>query len=308
MASYYVSWDTGNDGNAGTSAGSPFKTVDKGLSVLATSDTLYIAASTTAYTWTNRTIPAGVSIIGSVKPNPVNGSYVKISAAGASVYWYFLGSYTLQNLWLDNVINTASSGIIYLNRSATGVIVANYTDCIISNLAGASSTGGRGGILNGGTSVGAYTATSITFNITNCLFKNIESYNSASAGCLFVQNSGTAFTFNLNGCTWYQGTPTLTALDAIVGDYSADLSTVNINNMALVNDSGTNLAIHGAYNAASMIAWFDFTMQGSTYTNITTTNGTITNSTNADAQFIDPASNDFRLKPTSPAIDRGIVI
>ena len=53
---------------------------------------------------------------------------------------------------------------------------------------------------------------------------------------------------------------------------------------------------------------YDFTMQGSTYTNITTTNGTITNSTNADAQFIDPASNDFRLKPTSPAIDRGIVI
>lgn len=308
MASYYVSWDTGNDGNAGTSAGSPFKTVDKGLSVLATNDTLYIAASTTAYTWTNRTIPAGVSIIGSVKPNPVNGSYVKISAAGASVYWYFLGSYTLQNLWLDNVINTAYTGIIYLNRSATGVIVANYTDCIISNLAGASSTAGRGGILNGGGSVSSYTATSITFNITNCLFKNIESYNSASAGCLFVQNSGTAFTFNLNGCTWYQGTPTLTALDAIVGDYSVDLSTVNINNMALVNDSGTNLAIHGAYGATSMSAWYDFTMQGSTYTNITTTNGTITNSTNADAQFIDPASNDFRLKPTSPAIDRGIII
>lgn len=304
---YYVSWDTGNDGNVGSQA-SPFKTVDKGLSVLATNDTLYIEASTTAYIWTSRTIPAGVSIIGDVKPNPVSNNYVKISGAGADVYWLFLGSYTLQNLWLDDVKDTNTSGIIYFNRTATGVIVANYTDCIISNLAGASSSAGRGGILNGGTSVGAYTATSITFNMTNCLFKNIESYGSASAGCLFVQNSGTAFTFNLNGCTWYQGTPTLTALDAIMGDYFVDLSTVNINNMALVNGSGTNLAIHGAYSGASMNAWYDFTMQGSTYTNITTTNGTISNSTNADAQFIDPASNDFRLKPTSPAIDRGIVI
>lgn len=304
---YYVSWDTGSDSNAGSQA-SPFKTVDKGLSVLATNDTLYIEASTTAYTWTSRTIPAGVSIIGDVKPNPVSNNYVKISGAGADVYWLCSGSYTLQNLWLDDVKDTSTSGIIYFNRTVTGVIVANYTDCIISNLAGASSTAGRGGILNGGTSVGAYTATSITFNMTNCLFKNIESYSSASTGCLFVQNPGTAFTFNLNGCTWYQGTPTLTALDAIVGDYSTDLSTVNINNMALVNDSGTNLAIHGAYSAASVNAWYDFTMQGSTYTNITTTNGIITNSTNADAQFIDPASNDFRLKPTSPAIDRGIVI
>lgn len=308
MASYYVSWDTGSDSNAGTSAGSPFKTVDKGLSVLATNDTLYIKASTTAYTWTSRTIPAGVSIIGDVKPNPVSNNYVKISGAGADVYWLCSGSYTLQNLWLDDVKDTSTSGIIYFNRTATGVIVANYTDCIISNLAGATSTAGRGGILNGGYNVTSYTATSITFNMTNCLFKNIESYGSASAGCLFVQSAGTAFTFNLNGCTWYQGTPTLTALDAIVGDYWSDLSTVNINNMALVNDSGTNLAIHGAYSGASMSAWYDFTMQGSTYTNITTTNGIINNSTNADAQFIDPASNDFRLKPTSPAIDRGIVI
>ena len=308
MASYYVSWDTGNDGNAGTSAGSPFKTVDKGLSVLATSDTLYIAASTTAYTWTNRTIPAGVSIIGSVKPNPVNGSYVKISAAGASVYWYFLGSYTLQNLWLDNVINTASSGIIYLNRSATGVIVANYTDCIISNLAGGSSTAGRGGILNGGSSVSSYTATSITFNITNCLFKNIESYNSTSAGCLFVNGSGTQHVLNMTSCSWYQGTPTRYALDAIVGDYASNWSTVNIKNMAIVNNSGQNLTIHGAYGAADINQWYSYAIDGSTYTNIVTTNGNITNSTNADAMYLDPATNDFRLKPTSPAIDRGVIV
>lgn len=304
---YYVSWDTGNDSNAGSQA-SPFKTVDKGLSVLATNDTLYIKASTTAYTWTSRTIPAGVSIIGDVKPNPVSNNYVKISGAGADVYWLCSGSYTLQNLWLDDVKDTNASGIIYFNRTATGVIVANYTDCIISNLAGASSTVGRGGILNGGYSLANYTATSITFNMTNCVFKNMESYGSGNAGCLFVQNSGTAFTFNLNGCTWYQGTPTLTALDAIVGDYSADLSTVNVNNMALVNDSGTNLAIHGMYSGAGVGFYFPFNLDGSTYTNITTTNGTITNSTNADAQFIDQANNDFRLKPTSPAIDRGVII
>ena len=68
-------------------------------------------------------------------------------------------------------------GLFASTRTATGVIVANYTDCIISNLAGASSTVGRGRYLK---TVVILLLTiqprQLLFNMTNCVFKNMESY------------------------------------------------------------------------------------------------------------------------------------
>lgn len=307
MANIYCNIDTGSDSNPGTQA-SPYKTFSKGVSTIASGDTVYLEASTTAYAWTSKTFPANVSIIGSVKPNPVAGSYVKIDGFGASLSWTFTASYNIQNIWLNNVVNSTATTLIGIDRNTTGPIVANYTDCIISNMASGSSTAGRGGVLMGGGSVSAYKASSITFNMTNCVFKDIEAYNSTAAGCLFINGSGTQHVLNMTSCSWYQGTPTRYALDAIVGDYASNLSTVNIKNMAIVNNSGQNLTIHGAYDSAGMNAWYSYNIDGSTYTNIVTTNGNITNSTNADALYLDPATNDFRLKPTSPAIDRGVIV
>lgn len=307
MANIYVDIDTGSDSNPGTQA-SPYQTFSKGVSTIATGDTLYLEASTTAYAWTSKTFPADVSIIGSVKPDPVADSYVKIDGFGASLSWIFTASYNIQNIWLNNVVNSTATTLIGIDRNTTGPIVANYTDCIISNMASVCSTAGRGGVLMGGGSVSAYKASSITFNMTNCVFKDIEAYNSTAAGCLFINSSGTQHVLNMTSCSWYQGTPTRYALDAIVGDYASNLSTVNIKNMAIVNNSGQNLTIHGAYGSADMNAWYSYDIDGSTYTNIVTTNGNITNSTNADALYLDPATNDFRLKPTSPAIDRGVII
>jgi len=307
VANIYVDIDLGSDSNPGTQA-SPYKTFSKGVSTIASGDTLYLEASTTAYAWTGKTFPANVSIIGSVKPDPVAGSYVKIDGFGASLSWIFTASYNIQNIWLNNVVNSTATTLIGIDRNTTGPIVANYTDCMISNMASVCSTAGRGGVLMGGGSVSAYKASSITFNMTNCVFKDIEAYNSTSAGCLFINSSGTQHVLNMTSCSWYQGTPTRYALDAIVGDYASNLSTVNIKNMAIVNNSGQNLTIHGAYGSADMNAWYSYDIDGSTYTNIVTTNGNITNSTNADAMYLDPATNDFRLKPTSPAIDRGVII
>lgn len=307
MANIYVDIDTGSDSNPGTQA-SPYKTFSKGVSTIASGDTLYLEASTTAYAWTSKTFPANVSIIGSVKPDPVAGSYVKIDGFGASLTWTFTASYNIQNIWLNNVVNSATATLIGIDRNTTGPIVANYTDCIISNMASGSGTAGRGGVLMGGNSVSAYKASSITFNMTNCVFKDIEAYNSTAAGCLFINGSGTQHVLNMTSCSWYQGTPTRYALDAIVGDYASNLSTVNIKNMAIVNNSGQNLTIHGGYSSADINQWYSYDIDGSTYTNIVTTNGNITNSTNADALYLDPATNDFRLKPTSPAIDRGVIV
>ncbi len=308
MANYYVNNSTGSDANAGTSSGSPKATYSAGVALLSAGDNLYIEATATPYAMANiANIPSGVNFIGSAKPDPVTGVAVKIDGSGGDYYHYFLGSFTMTNIWYHDIIDSSFGGLFYTNRSATGHLTQNYTDCIFSEMKGVSSTAGRGGILAGGAGVGAYTADSITYNLTGCLFKNIESYGNTSAGALFIHSSGT-FIVNITQCTWYQGTPTNYALDAIAADYSGIYTTITLTNCAVVNDSGQTLVIHGNYSGASIGADTSFTLTGSTYTNISTTNGTITNSTNADADFLDPSGLDFRLPKDSPAVDRGVVI
>lgn len=304
MANIYCNIDTGSDSNAGTQL-APFKTFQKGIQSVAAGDTLYMAASLTPYVWFSATIPTGVSIIGDVKPNPVSGMAVIINGGGAARSFYYQGSITWQNVWIRNASN--ASYIIYTNRSTTGLIVQNYTDCIISDLSGTWGTAARSGILAGGGSVASYAATSITYNLTNCLIFNIEATSIDGYGALFVHGNGTQFYVNLTSCTWYKPVSSRKKLGAIVADYASSVSTVTLKNCTLVNSSDYNLIIYGVYSSGTANP-SNCTLDGCTYTYINTTNATITNSTNADAQFLDTGVNDFRLKPTSPAIDRGVIV
>lgn len=102
---------------------------------------------------------------------------------------FFTASYNIQNIWLNNVVNSTTTTLIGIDRNTTGPIVANYTDCIISNMASGSGTAGRGGVLMGGISVSVYKASSITFNMTNCVFKDIEAYKSNSSWLLVRKRS-----------------------------------------------------------------------------------------------------------------------
>ena len=304
MADFYCNIDTGSDSNAGTQL-APFKTFQKGIQSVAAGDTLYMAASLTPYAWFSTTIPTGVSIIGDVKPNPVSGMAVIIDGGGAARWFYYQGSITWQNVWIRNA--SSANCIIYTNRSTTGLIVQNYTDCIISDLSGTWGTAARGGILAGGQSVASYAATSITYNLTNCLIFNIEATSIDGYGALFVHGTGTQFYVNLTSCTWYKPVSSRKQLGAIVADYLFLVSTVTLKNCTLVNSSDYNLMIHGVFGGG-LASPSNCTLDGCTYTYINTTNATITNSTNADAQFLDTGANDFRLKPTSPAIDRGVIV
>ena len=89
--------------------------------------------------------------------------------------------------------------------------------------------------------------------------------------------------------------------------YGGTTPPVTYTNMVIQNDSGTDLVMNGTGSGASLTPTA-CALEGYRLRNITTTNVTITNSDNADPQMLDPANSDFRLKPASPAIDRGVLV
>lgn len=308
MASYYISMDSGNDTTGDGTSGNPYKTLDKGMSVLSAGDTLYIATSTTDYLWTVRSsIPSGVSVIGSTQPSPVSGRYVKISAGGADPEWNINGDITLRNLWFDNGTYAAYKSPFKISKSASLAQTINVENCIFSNISGTWATGGRGGVFGGGTANGLWTQPSVSITFLGCLFQNIESYASTSAYSLVI-TYGSAWDIKFISCTYYSGTPSHYALGTLVAIYSTSpTATVTLQNMIIDNNSGSDLYIYGSYTIVLSNS-YPSSIDGSTYTNIQATNVTITNSTNAAPQFLDVGASDFRLKPTSPAIDRGVII
>ena len=305
MATYYLNNDTGSNGNAGTSAGAAWGTWVYALGKLSTGDTLYVEATSTPYAMGNVSNIPACSIIGSAKPNPITGVAVKVDGSGGNYYHWCNAGYNMTNIWFDNIQDTDNNGLFYLNRAgSSGHNVFNWDNCIFSNLRGGSSSAGRGGIFSGGGAVSGYGADSLTWNATNCKFINLEAYSSSSAGCAWVANNA-PHAINLDHCDWYSTTPTNYALDTIVGDYSVDVSTVTITNSNIANNSGQTLGVHTNYSGAGYNSNFTYTFDGGTYTDIDTTSGTITNSSNSDALYIDPANWDFRLQGSSPAINRG---
>lgn len=303
MATKYLNRDSGNNSNDGNSSGAAYATLAYALAALGTGDTLYIAASTGDYTWGSATIPNGVTIIGSVTPNPVTGEYVRISAGGAPSVWTLAGSFAAQKVWFYNSHITYGSQFPF-DRSFTGNRVVTFTDCILSNMSTHQSTGSRGGIIAGGTSVGVYAAASTTVTLRRCAFFNLTSAPDASGGSIVRAIVSWPITFE--NCTYYSSASDTPAFAALSSYYVGTPPVVTYKNMVIQNDSGANLVPLGSGTGLAISN--GCTLTGSVYTNIVTTSVTITASDNADPLMLDPANSDFRLKPASPAIDRGVAV
>ena len=307
MATYYLNNSTGSDGNAGTSAGAAWETWGYALGQLSTGDTLYVEATSTPYAMANVSNIPACSIIGSAKPNPITGVAVKVDGSGGDYFHECNAGYDMTNIWFNDFGDSSIGGVFYLDKTgSSGHNVFNWDNCIFSNLYGRSSTAGRGGIFSGGSGVSGYGADSLTWNMTNCKFVNLEAYSNIDAGVAWVAYSA-PHAINLDHCDWYSTTPSRYALDTIVGNYGANNSTVTLTNCNISNNSGQTLGINTNYSGAGYTVNYAFTFDGGTYTNIDTTSGTITNSSNSDALYIDPANWDFRLQGSSPAINRGEV-
>ena len=118
--------------------------------------------------------------------------------------------------------------------------------------------------------------------------------------------SVSVWTVLFENCTYYSSSSATPAFGALVSYYSGTTPPVTFTNMVIQNDSGTDLVMNGT--GSPTFTPTACALEGSVYENITTTNVTITDSDNADPQMLDPANNDFRLKPASPAIDRGVLV
>lgn len=303
MAVKYLNKDTGSDANNGNSAGAAYATLDYALGQLGAGDTLYIASSTTDYVWTDKTIPNGVSLIGDTEPNPVKGTYARINAGGNHRKWTLSGSFTARNLWFYNNLVGIAESQFYPDRTQSGTFSILFEDCILSHMNSNQSTATRGGIIGGGNSLydGVH---SITLTLRRCAFFNLEG-QASGAGALV--RPPVSWTVLFDNCTYYSGTPTAFALGALVAN-NGSTPVVTYRNCIIENQSGSNIYLQSASSTAGSYTAQSATVSYCLYRNIVTTNLSISNSLTSDPQLLDVSNHDFRLKPTSPAINAGVLV
>lgn len=302
MATYYVDIDTGNDTTGDGSVGNPYQTLDKGITVSTTNDTVILAPSTTDYAWLTDTIPAGLTIKCLTVPNMITGDWARVSGGGVARVYTLLGNFTSENIVWYNNYPGGDKSCFFWSVNLTGITqVLQFTRCVFDDIRTALSTGGRGGMVGNSNSVTQPTQTSITTNFDRCLFNNVKRFAASGAGG--IGNSiGTINYWNFNESTIYNaasGEP----LNTIIANYNS--STVVFRNTAILSEHATQPKFNSNAGATTAQAC---TVNYCCYSGMDTTNAIIANSVAADPLFLDPGAKDFRLKPASPCIDAGVIV
>lgn len=298
MATYYANATTGSDSNNGTSAATPKATLNAALALTSNGDTIVLAPSTTDYSFTSIT-RSDITIRCDVKPNPVKGIYARINGLGDSGQILANagnGSFFAENIWIHRYAVGAASNTSFINIG-NGALTTNrvieFKNCIISNCSGDGSTGTRGGFIGRGGSLSGGTSATSTVRFLGCLLydNTLTLVRMATGGMVQFEN-----------CTVHNISNTAFEL---VHD---SVSVVSVKN-CIINQLGTNPTRIFSMGTGSSGTGSNgaYTMQGSVYQNIITASGAITNSTSGDPQFLDPDNYDMRLKPDSPAINRGVL-
>lgn len=304
MATYYIDKTLGSDSNSGTSA-SPYQTINKGIAVASANDTLILAPSTSDYVWTTQSLPAGLTIKCLTIPDMVKGTWARLSAGGGTVRYTVGGDFTAENIVFYNYSNGAADSAFYYNHISGIDQVIQFSDCVFDTIKGSNSTASRGGFVGNNGSVGAITQNSITVNFDRCLFYNIKCFNS-SAGYTMTHFGSSSHSANVRECTWYDDGTGVPAT-AIIGYYvTGSYATAYFRNSIIISDNSGTTYFNSNYTGTVPLA---STVENCCYYGgISTTNATLTNSINQDPKFLDKGAKDFRLKPSSPCIDKGKLV
>jgi len=291
LATYYIA-TTGNDSTGTGTVGNPWLTIGKAHTSSASGDTVNMAAGT--YTWSSsQTFSKNITYVG---PTVTSGLPTAIvSASAASVLWYASGfTATFQNVWFKSA-GMSDYGIFDFLTTASYWV---FTNCAFSDLI--STAGANRAIFNnirsatGATVVCGYT-------LTNCLVFNCTGASGASAN--YFSNGHGGMTYTITNCTFYSNVSAATTLH-FVSTNQFDSSNGN-STMTLKNNIVWNAATSTAWSGGNTIT----TYAGSSndllgYSSLPTLTSTIS----SDPLFVDVASNNYNLRPTSPCIDTGVLI
>lgn len=275
MATYYIS-TTGNDTTGNGSSSTPWATLAKFLSSSTTSDTCICKASSATYslvtaTISDRTIMAETA------------GTVTFDGAAGDVRWTLSGTVTIRNLIFRNLV--LSSSLFYPT--------ANTVFTCHNNVFNTISTGVPILQLHGA---------GTTLSFIGCVFNDIV-HTVSGVGMIEPKKVNTTIIFN-NNVVRYK---TLTVNEMSLFAANAGTGTITMKNNIF------------RYLAASPNQWnffrdVNFTVYVSNNcindagTGSITNAPTNTNGITTDPLFVDEDHGDFRLRPTSPCIDTGIIL
>jgi len=287
MSTFYIDATTGNDTTGIGSSATPWATLAKFLSSSAIGDTCICAAGT--YTWATATI-SGRTVQGPSADNPAI-----FDGAGAAVKWTVSGGSAFVNIEFTNAVSPSTQTFFQIDTSS----LIEFAACVFSNLTwnGGSNDGFVGPSVAG-------TTPTMAVRFTGCLFDDIIA-NTGSGRILFSQRAGgffdTPLTMEFFNCILYFGSTSPTTFSYLFSEHEASLELyVVMTNTIIANETGAALTWSPTASFASALTHCDFF----NITSVPAGTGNIT----SNPLFVDPAGNNFALRPTSPCINTGTLV
>lgn len=302
MATWYINADTGNDTTGSGTSGSPWLTISKAHTSATSGDTIICQDSTATYTFSSQTFSKVLTIQG--EQDDASGAVFDGAAVG--VKWTLDADITIEKITFQNVsYGTAWPGLVF-NFSANDITV-NVSLCKFANL----TIGGRNGFQQFGVFGADAAQSGITFNCERNLFLPTIKSTLASlgfGGSLFNFRSITSSAFNLFNNTISVGEFTGDAeIDNIIETPSASGSVLDMRNNIIysVENNAINMVLGYTQLSSWTFSYNDYYTTGSAFANVPTGGtGNIT----SDPLFVDVATDNYNLRPTSPCIDTGVIL
>lgn len=283
MATWYIS-PTGNDSTGTGSNGSPWQTISKAHTSASSGDTIICKTSATAYTWASQTFTKNLTIQGESTPvyDPITKAWTGsiFSGGGSTVRWN-ASPQTIQivctNLIFTNVTGAPSNNSLFESKALT------LTKCVFHTL-GWSTNNQTGWLHTPGPDFVTVLQSCIFYAPTTAASEMLIStaYGSFSTGSTTVTN-----------CV-YRGAI------GIVKNSSGVSATMTFKNNIFINP-GSSAALF--QNASSGNTYSNNIAYG-TWTGIPSGSNNLT----SDPLLVDAANGDFRLRPSSPAVNTGIAL
>ena len=289
MATYYIS-PTGNDTTGDGTIGTPWATISKAHTSASNGDTIICLAGT--YTMANQTFTKALTIQGAT----TDPSLYVFDANSASVLWKWNSvSCNIQYLkfirWTTTGKVDGRFWIAHANDTASYI-----TNCMfVGQLGSDTYTGAVVSSTNGNAS------SSLT--VSNSLF-NVEFLSASNSPVIYTGSASTAVV-TMTNCVIHvtgSGTPN-TQSWGVINLHSGYLY-FYLKNVIADNVGASKSLFSTAYFAQPPPA---ANMTYSCLYNFTTNPTVGTGSITSDPLFVDSASGNFNLRPTSPCLDTGVV-
>lgn len=290
MADIYINADSGDDGTGDGSSGLPYETLAHAYDQSSAGDTIICQDSTATYSMPAEIFSQNITIQG--ESDDASGAV--FDAGGGNGRWEAQSSsaITVKKLTFTNSSLTSNWDGMF---EVFDYCSFSFTNCIFHNITVTLSD------VSGLASVFQHKYSDSTdngFTLKNCLVYNIKRGNAgASKHSLFGIGNGTNPTITITNCVFDMSVDSGNALNSFLLDKMTTTNrTVEIKNSIFYDESGTFNWGDPNPTSASYNCYYNFEDRGGT--------GSIT----SDPLFADQSNNNYKLQPTSPCIDTGVLI